>query len=79
MGDTDVRMDDKKYREDFEFVQRVYKTTSKQAAKDMEVYLIKKFKQTHGSILLNVSEAPASRLTTYNGFYYVYIVYNQNE
>ena len=76
MGDTDVRMDDKKYRKNFEFVERIYKSTSKESIRQYEVELIKKFKKSHPEKVLNISETLASRLTTYNGFYYVYIVYN---
>ena len=77
MGDTKVRMDDKKYRTKFDFVERIYKTANKQAIIDYEVELIKKFKELYpGDKLLNASTNRASRLTTYNGFYYIYVVYN---
>lgn len=76
MVDLDSRMDRSDYRRQFNLVQRVYKTTSKEFAKSMEVYMIKKFKISHPTIILNISETPASRLITYNGYYYVYVVYN---
>ncbi|CAA0190061.1 conserved hypothetical protein [Tenacibaculum maritimum] len=76
MGDTEVRMDGKDYRNGFEYVTRVYKTTSKDSARDYEVELIKKFKKSHPNKILNVSEAKAGRLTTYNGNFYVYVVFN---
>lgn len=76
MGDTEVRMDGKDYRSGFEYVTRVYKTTSKESAREYEVELIKKFKKSHPNIVLNISEAKAGRLTTYNGNFYVYVVFN---
>lgn len=76
MGDTFVRMDDKEYRKKFEFVERVYKSTSKESIRQYEVELIKKFKKSHPDIVLNVSETLAQRLTTYNGSYYIYVVHN---
>ena len=78
MGDTDVRMDDKVYRRDFVFVERIFKSKSKETIRDLEVALIKKYKRSaYKNILLNISEAKAGRLTTYNGFYYVYVVYSK--
>lgn len=76
MGDTFVRMDDEKYRTNFEFVERVYKSTSKESIRKYEAELIKKFKKSHPNIVLNVSETLAQRLTTYNGLYYIYAVHN---
>lgn len=75
-GDTEVRMDAIDYRTQFDLVERVYKTKSPQFAKDMEVYMIKKFKVSHPDIVINKSEIPAVRLITYNTFHYVYVVYN---
>ncbi len=77
MGDTEVRMDSSDYRNNFKFVNRVYKTTSKETAIKYEVELIKKFKKSHADKVKNISEARAGRLTTYNGFYYIYVVYNK--
>jgi hypothetical protein len=77
MGDTEVRMDGKDYRNDFDYVTRVYKTTSKEVARDYEVELIKKYKKSHPNKVLNISEARAGRLTTYNGSFYVYVVFNE--
>lgn len=76
MGDTLVRMDDNNYRSNFNFVQRVYKSTSKEIIKAYEVELIKKFKPLYPSKIQNISTSPASKLTTYNGYYYIYVVYN---
>ncbi len=77
MGDTEVRMDGKDYRNAFEYVTRVYKTTSKEVARDYEVELIKKYKKSHPNKVLNISEARAGRLTTYNGNFYIYVVFNE--
>lgn len=77
MGDTEVRMDGTDYRSDYDFVTRIFKTKSKEIARDFEVKLIKKFKKSHPKKVKNISEAKAGRLTTYNGFYYVYIVFNK--
>jgi len=77
MGDTEVRMDGKDYRNGFEYVTRIYKTTSKEVARNYEVELIKKYKISHPNKVLNISEARASRLTTYNGNFYVYVVFNE--
>lgn len=76
MGDTQVRMDCKVYRAEFEYVERIYKTTSEQSIRDYEVELIKKFKAICPNKICNISEARAARLTTYNGYYYIYVVYN---
>jgi hypothetical protein len=76
-GDTYVRMDCPKYREKFHFVQRVFRTTSEQLAIAFEVYLIDKFKKSCPEKVLNISNIPAGRLTSYNGFYYVYVVYSE--
>lgn len=43
MGDTSVRMDAVDYRENYDYVVRIYKTKSKEAARNIEVALIKKF------------------------------------
>lgn len=40
--------------------------------------MIKKFKVSHSNVILNKSETKASKLVTYNGFYYVYVVYNDS-
>ena len=77
MGDTEVRMDGKDYRNNFDYVSRVYKTTSKDTARNYEVELIKKFKKLYPNKVLNKSEARAGRLTTYNGYYYIYVVFNK--
>ena len=76
MGDTYVRMDAKDYRSNFNFVERVYKSTSKENIINYEVELIKKFKLSNPTKVVNISTNRASRLTTYNGYYYIYIVYN---
>lgn len=76
MGDTYVRMDGTDYRGEFKNVQRIYKSKSQQVVIDLEVYLIKRFKKDRAGKILNKSETPAWRLTSYNGFYYVYVVYN---
>lgn len=76
MGDTEVRMDGKDYRNGFDYVTRVYKTTSKESARNYEVELIKKFVKSHHSLVKNKSIAKAGRLTTYNGNYYIYVVFN---
>ncbi|WP_299135489.1 hypothetical protein [uncultured Tenacibaculum sp.] len=76
MGDTEVRMDGVDYRNNFEYVTRIYKTTSKEIARNYEVELIKKFKKLCPEKTLNISESKAGRLTTYNGNFYIYIVYN---
>lgn len=78
-GDTDARMDKDDYRGSWEYVSRVYKTTSIERAKDYEVELIKKFKKSHPNQITNISETRAGRLTTYNGFYYIYVVFNVDE
>ena len=78
MGDTEVRMDGKDYRNDFDYVTRVYKTTSKEKAKLYEVELIKKYKKSHPKKVKNISEARAGRLTTYTGSFYVYVVFNKD-
>lgn len=75
-GDTLIRMDSLDYRTQFQLVERVYKTKSAQYAKDMEVYMIRKFKESHPNVVINKSEIPATRLTTYNDFHFVYVVYN---
>jgi len=77
MGDTEVRMDGNDYRDNFNFVTRIYKTTSKEVAKTYEVELIKKFKKSHPNKVVNISESRAGRLTTYNGNFYIYVVFNQ--
>ncbi len=76
MGDLESRMDKLDYRFEYSFVQRVYKTKSKELAREMEVYAINKFKGCSSHNIQNTSNARASRLVTYNGFYYVYVVYN---
>ncbi len=78
-GDTLSRMDKEDYRGNWEFVSRVYKTKSLERAKEYEVELIKKFKKSYPSQVKNISEAKAGRLTTYNGFYYIYVVFNIDE
>ena len=75
-GDTLARMDKQDYRGNWEYVSRVYKTKSLERAKEYEVELIKKFKKSHPNQVENISEAKARRLTTYNGFYYIYVVFN---
>ena len=76
MGDTSTRMDAKDYRSSFDFVERVFKSSSEDIIKDLEVELIKKFKKSHPDKVTNISESRAGRLTSYNGYYYVYVVYN---
>ncbi len=77
MGDTEVRMDGEDYRDGFDFVTRVYKTKSKETARLYEVELIKKYKKSHPDKVLNISESKAGRLTTYNGDFYIYVVFNR--
>lgn len=77
MGDTSVRMDAIDYRENYDFVVRIYKTKSKEIARNLEVTLIKKFKKEFPDKVDNVSTSKAGRLTTYNGFYYIYVVFNK--
>lgn len=76
MGDTLVRMDSNDYRKGFEFVERVYKSKSKEKIIEYEVELIKKFKAKKDKKVTNISTKRAWRLTTYNGFYFIYVVYN---
>jgi hypothetical protein len=77
-GDTDVRTDYGDYRRTWKYISRVYKTTSKKNAKNFEVELIKKFKKSHPDQVANISVSKAPRLTTYDGFYYIYVVFNVN-
>ena len=77
MGDTTVRMDAEDYREKYDYVSRIYKTQNKETAKNLEVALIKKFKKEHSDKMDNISTSKAGRLTTYTGFYYVYVVFNK--
>lgn len=79
MGDTEVRMDGKDYRNDYGFVSRVYKTTNKETAIIYEVELIKKYKKSHPNQVKNIFESKAGRLTTYDGNYYVYVVFNKDD
>lgn len=78
-GDTEVRMDGKDYRNGYEYVSRIYKTTSKEIAKNYEVELIKKYKKSNPDKVKNISENKAGKLTTYNGDFYIYVVFNINE
>lgn len=77
MGDTSVRMDALDYRENYDYVVRIYKTSSEETARNLEVLLIKKFKKEYPNKVDNISTSKAGRLTTYNGFYYIYIVFNK--
>ncbi len=76
MGDLSVRMDYNDYRKGFEFVERVYKSKSIENIKSYEVELIKKFQKIDPIKVLNISTTKAHKLTTYNGFYYIYVVHN---
>lgn len=75
-GDTWVRMDATDYRGSFDFVERVYMSTSEKVVIEYEVELIKKFKKSDPEKVSNLSTNKAGKLTSYNGFYYIYIVYN---
>lgn len=77
MGDTSVRMDALDYRGNYDYVVRIYKTSSEEMARNLEVLLIKKFKKDYPYKVDNISTSKAGRLTTYNGFYYIYIVFNK--
>ncbi len=77
MGDTSVRMDAVDYRENYDYVVRIYRTRSKEIARNLEVILIKKFKKQFPDKVDNISTSKAGRLTTYNGFYYIYVVFNK--
>lgn len=77
MGDTSVRMDALDYRGNYDYVVRIYKTSCKETARNLEVLLIKKFKKEYPDKVDNISTSKAGRLTTYNGFYYIYIVFNK--
>ena len=76
-GDTLARMDKVDYRQEYERVARVYKTASKEAAINLEVELIKKFQKLYPDRIANTSTSRAGRLTTYNGYYFVYIVFKE--
>ena len=76
-GDTLVRMDADDYRNGWDFVIFAYKTKSKPKIIDYEVEFIKKFLKDCPEKVMNISTNKAGRLTTYNGFYYIYVVYNE--
>ena len=77
MGDTSVRMDAIDYRKNYDYVVRIYKTKSKETARNLEVALIKKFQKEYPIKVDNKSTSRAGRLTTYTGFYYIYVVFNK--
>ena len=77
MGDTSVRMDAKDYRANYDYVIQIYKTKSREFARNLEVTLIKKFKKEHPDKVDNKSTSRAGRLTTYTGYYYIYVVFNK--
>lgn len=75
-GDTLVRVDKKDYRKEYDFIQRVFCSKSEGVTKDFEVEIIKKFMKLYPDKNQNKSVARAGKLTSYDGKFYIYVVYS---
>ena len=69
-GDADIRSAFNDYRAQFSKMYLIYKSTSKNNVASLEVEYIQKF---YGRTL-NKSTTKTTRLSSYDGFYYLYIV-----
>jgi len=77
-GDELTRRDGSDYRNGWYNMELVYKTKSKEAAKLFEVELITKYmKSRNKDKVANKSANLASRITTYDGYYLIYVVWNK--
>lgn len=75
-GDIPIRIDDKIYREDYDFISVVYKCKSESRSKDYEVELIEKFIKLYPEKIDNKSSQRATKdLITYDWHYKIYVVY----
>ena len=75
-GDLPIRIEDKKYRKNYDKVSVVYKCKKEDRAKDYEVELIKKFMKLYPNKIDNESIARAGKLVTYDQHYKIYIIYS---
>lgn len=71
-GDSLIRTDQTDYRGNYSKMFLIYKSRSKKNISDLEVHYINKF---YGKTD-NKSKTKASRLSTFDGYYYLYVVTN---
>ena len=69
-GDSLIRSDQTDYRANYSTMYLVYKSRSKDYVCDFEIHYINKF----WDMIDNRSNTRANRLSTYNGYYYLYVV-----
>ena len=77
-GDASVRIDQKDYRKGYNFFQKIYSSTSEDKVIDLEVELIEKFMKLQLDKIDNKKPVRANKLTTYEGRYYIYVVFVLN-
>jgi len=79
-GDVWVRMDETlngSYRGVYECVQEIYRSKKGKLVAQLEVDYIKKYQKDKNKKIDNVSTNIAPRLTSYDGFFRIYLVYNK--
>lgn len=80
-GDMWVRMDyieEKSYRGKYKFVEEIYYSENGDTVADLEVEYIKKFLSLHPDKIDNKNATKVSKMTSYDGYFRIYLVYNKN-
>jgi len=74
-GDSYIRSDHKDYRNDYEYMYLLYRSTSKRYVSLLEEYYIAKYMESHPEKNQNKRiKAPGKSMYSYDGYYYLYLV-----
>lgn len=74
-GDPYIRSDKNDYRNGYNHMYLIYKSSSSVFVSELEEHYIAKFKLSHNDIIKNIRvKAPGKKMFSYNGYYYLYLV-----
>lgn len=74
-GDAYIRCDKNDYRNGYNHMYLLYKSTSSIFVSELEEHYISKYKESHPDSIKNLRvKAPGKRMYTYDGYYFLYLV-----
>jgi hypothetical protein len=74
-GDSYIRTDHKDYRNDYQYMYLLYRSTSSDFVSKMEELYIEKYIKLEPNLIQNKRvKAPGKKMFSYDGYYYLYIV-----
>jgi hypothetical protein len=74
-GDAYIRSDKNDYRNDYNHMYLIYKSSSNIFVSELEEHYIEKFQLSHPDSIKNIRvKAPGKKMFSYDGHYYLYLV-----